>query len=200
MQGKDMFLKKNRVLSFLIIIFFINNIAYANTNSKNRIINYLENLNNMSVSFLQNDGDEMSEGEISIGKKRVRVDYKNPSRILIILDEDKAMYYNYDLDEDEFFDPRDTAAWFFFDIFKNIDFLIDAEISIAENNIILTKSGKTDLDFYILTLFFEDNPLVIRKIKLKLNENFIIFSIYDHNFNKNFSEDFFKLINPNFFN
>ena len=23
------------------------------------------------------------------------------------------MYYNYDLDEDEFFNPKDTSAWFF---------------------------------------------------------------------------------------
>ena len=36
-----------------------------------------------------------------------------PNKILIILDEDKAMYYDYELEEDEFFDPKNTSSWFF---------------------------------------------------------------------------------------
>ena len=199
MQEKDMFSKKNKALLIFLIIFFSNNISNANDN-KERVVSYLKNLKNMSVSFLQNDGENISEGVISIGAQRVRVDYKSPSKILIILDEDKAMYYNFDLDEDEFFDPRDTTAWFFFDIFKNTSFLNNAIISASENSIIMFKKDKTNSEIYELKLFFEDNPLVIRKIELKINNEKIIFSIYDHNFNKNFKKNFFKLINPNFFN
>ena len=50
------------------------------------------------------------------------------------------MYYNYDLDEDEFFDPRDTSAWFF-EIFNNLDFFVNSKISIDENNIIIKKEA-----------------------------------------------------------
>ena len=50
------------------------------------------------------------------------MEYTKPSKILIILDEDKAMYYNYDLEEDEFFDPRKTSAWFIDDVFNNNNF------------------------------------------------------------------------------
>ena len=41
---------------------------------------------------------------------------------MIVLDQDRGMYYNYELDEDEFFNPKDTSAWFFFEIFKNKKF------------------------------------------------------------------------------
>ena len=40
--------------------------------------------------------------------------------LTIILDDDKAMYYNYELEEEEFFNPQNTQAWFFFDIFKPV--------------------------------------------------------------------------------
>ena len=46
-------------------------------------------------------------------EQRVRVEYDYPTKILIILDENKAMYYDYELNEDEFFDPKKTIAWFF---------------------------------------------------------------------------------------
>ena len=69
----------------------------------NKVINYLDNLHLFSASFIQNDGETLSEGLISIGMKRIRVEYLTPSKILIILDDNKAMYYNYELQEDEFF-------------------------------------------------------------------------------------------------
>ena len=58
-----------------------------------------------------------------LGQKEVRVEYSKSSKILIILDSDKAMYYNYELDEDEFFNPKNTSAWFFYDTFKILDLI-----------------------------------------------------------------------------
>ena len=198
MRGKDMFLKNNRlVIIFLIITFFsVQPEALSNNASLKKIFNYLNSLNNFSASFVQDEGEMISEGKIYIGNERVRLNYKHPSEILIILDKDKGMYYNYELNEDEFFNPKDTSAWFFFEIFKNKEFFLDANISIENKNIILSKSGYSFDDFFQISLFFEDEPLVIRKIKLFFQNKEYTLSIYNHILEEKFDDRFFKLINP----
>ena len=118
-----MYLKNNKIL-IILIFFFILLTKSAISNEKNIIdlINYLNSLKNFKVSFIQDDIENISEGDIAIGKQRVRIDYFEPSKILIILSENKGMYYNYELDEDEFFSTKKTSAWFFFEIFKNPEF------------------------------------------------------------------------------
>ena len=125
MQAKDMFLKnENYLFSFFIIVFllFPHNV-FSDEKDRTKVFDYLNSLKNFSASFLQNDGASLSEGKVYIGEKRVRAEYSSPTNILIILDKNKAMYYNYELEEDEFFDPKNTNAWFFYDIFMNPFFL-----------------------------------------------------------------------------
>ena len=197
-----MFLKKNKL--FIIFIFFFTIFLTKNSFSYNEeqkgIIEYLNKLQNFSVFFIQSDGLDISEGQISIGKKRVRVDYSSPSKILIILDKNKAMYYNYDLQEDEFFDPKDTSAWFFFEIFNNMMFLQDSIVTNDKNNLILTKNGVNDDQRYTLKIYFENNPLVLRRVDLDLDEIFLSLSFFNHDYNAKFDKNAFKLINPSFFN
>ena len=120
-----MFLKnKNFLFVFLsIIVFLLSHVAYSNTDYKLKVIDHLSSLENFSASFLQDDGENLSEGKVYIGKKRVRAEYFLPKKILIILAEDKAMYYDYALEEDEFFNPKNTNAWFFYDIFRNLSLI-----------------------------------------------------------------------------
>ena len=201
MQEKGMCLKNNKYNFFvLVIVFFLSHNSLGLELSNNKIINYLNALENFSVEFIQDNLGEISEGKISIGKKRVRVDYYSPSKILIILDKDKAMYYNYDLDEDEFFNPKDTSAWFFFEIFNNPIFFLDSDITLEDNNIILIKDGVNNEVYYKLSLFFENNPFIIRKINLEYNNENLTLSVHNHTFDEEFSEEHFKLINPIFFN
>ena len=125
-----MFLKNKKILFvFFLNFFFLSPYkVYADTNSKITLMNYMSSLYNFSASFLQNDGESLSEGKVYIGKERIRAEYISPEKILIILDENKAMYYNYELEEDEFFNPKNTNAWFFYDIFRNPLFFEDANI------------------------------------------------------------------------
>ena len=51
----------------------------------------------------------------------------------------KAMYYDYELEEDEFFNPKNTNAWFFYDIFRNPYFFEDGKIKLKNNELILEK-------------------------------------------------------------
>ena len=201
MQEKDMYSKKyNVLLCFFILTFFLTKNVISSEKNYLEISNYLYEIKDFTVSFIQDDGGSLSEGKIFIGENRLRVEYQTPSKILIILDKDKAMYYNFELDEDEFFDPQNTSAWFFFDIFKNKDFLNDGILQSKNKNILIQKQGEINGGIYNLEIDFEDNPLVLRKIRLDTADTYLKLSFFDHVYNQEFSDDFFKLINPKFFN
>lgn len=198
-----MFLKnENYSLIFFITIFFLLFFKSAlGVDDKNRVLNYLKSLKNFSASFIQNDGVNLSEGKVYIGEKRVRAEYLSPTKILIVLDNDKAMYYNYDLEEDEFFNPKNTNAWFFYDIFRNPYFFKDSSLKEENHELIIEKIG-VDIDQrnFVIKVYFEKNPLVLRAVEVLIDNQFLKLSIYDHTYNEEFDKNFFKLINPEFFN
>ena len=203
MRVKDMFLRNyNYLFNFFIIIFFLfSENAYSNTNDKFKILNYLNSLQNFSATFLQSDGENISEGNVYIGTSRVRVEYYFPTKIMIILDEDKAMYYDYELDEDEFFNPKNTNAWFFYDIFRNPLFFEDGLVKFQNNELVIEKKEfNSEDENYLIRVFFETSPLILRGIEVVINDDILNFSIYNHIFNEEYEKDFFKLINPKFFN
>ena len=203
MQAKDMFLKNHKYIKYLYVIIFLI-LSYnveANTKIKIKILDYLNSLQYFSASFIQSDNETLSEGMVYIGENRVRAEYLSPSKILIVLDEDKAMYYNYELEEDEFFNPKNTNAWFFYDIFRNPYFFEDSEIVLKDKEIILKKSGfDSEETKYLINVYFENSPIILRKIEVFINDEFLQISIFNHNYNEDFDKSFFKLINPKLLN
>ena len=198
-----MFLKNEKFLLnvFFIILFLFSFKVYANNDHKTKVINYLSALKNFSASFLQNDGENLSEGKIYVGKNRVRAEYFEPNKILIILDEEKAMYYNYELEEDEFFNPKNTNAWFFYDVFRNPLFFMDGLINEESNEVIIEKKvvdneGKV----FVIKVSFESKPIVLRRVEILNNNDLLRLSIYNHNYNEEYNRDFFKLISPKLLN
>ena len=203
MRVKDMFLRNEQLISnfFLIIFFLFSSNVYSITNDKTEVLNYLNSLKNFSANFLQNDGDSLSEGKVYIGTKRVRVEYLSPTKILVILGEEKAMFYNYELEEDEFFDPKNTNAWFFYDIFRNPLFLENSIMNVKNKEIIIEKKGfDNDEKDFLIKVYFEQNPLVLRGVEVTVNDETLKLSIYNHNYYQEFDENFFKLINPKLLN
>ncbi len=185
------------IILFLILSFKVE----SNTDIKIKILDYLNSMQNFSASFIQNDNETLSEGMVYIGEKRVRAEYLFPSKILIILDENKAMYYNYELEEDEFFNPKNTNAWFFYDIFRNPYFFENSNITIKNEEVMLEKSGYDNEETeYSINVYFENNPVVLRKIEVYINDELIQMSIFNHNYNVDFDKNFFKLINPELLN
>ena len=203
MQVKDMFLK-NKIIKlylFIIIVILFSNKVFSTTDHKTKVLNHLNSLKFFSASFLQDDGENLSEGKVYVGNKRIRAEYFLPTKILIILDKDKAMYYNYELEEDEFFNPKNTNAWFFYDIFRNPVFFQDGLITVKNNELILEKKGvDNEENNFIIKVKFEKKPLVLRSLEVLIADNFLKLSIYNHSYNEEFSKDFFKLINPKFLN
>ena len=53
---------------------------------------------------------------------------------------------------------------------------------------------------YFINVFFENNPLILRKIEVFINNEFLQISIFDHNYNQDFDKNFFKLISPKLLN
>ena len=201
MLVKDMCLRKNSFIYFIaIFIFFFQKNIFANESLNEKAFKYLNDLKFFSASFIQNDNQTVSEGKIFIGKNRIRVEYSLPTKILIILDKNKAMYYNYELDEDEFFNPKDTSAWFFYDIFNNPDFFDNAKLNEINNNIIFEKVGNSEVGSFEIKVFFENNPLILRMVKLNLDNEYLELSFFNHKYNETYNKRFFKLINPSFFN
>ena len=203
MQVKDMFLKnENYLFGLMAVMFFLFSLKVsANSDNKIIIITHLSSLKNFSASFLQNDGENLSEGKVYIGKKRVRAEYLYPEKILIILDQDRAMYYNYELEEDEFFNPQNTNAWFFYDIFRNPLFFEDGTTAIKNNELILEKKGVNNEEKnFQIRVYFENNPLVLRAVEVNIDEESLKLSIYNHKYYEEFDKDFFKLISPKFLN
>ena len=199
MRVRDMFSKNKKFLSYFYIILFLilSYKAESNTDIKISVLDYLNSMQYFSASFIQNDNETLSEGKVYIGEKRVRAEYLSPSKILIVLDEDKAMYYNYELEEDEFFNPKNTNAWFFYDIFRNPNFFEDSKIKLKNKEIILEKSGfNNEQTKYLINVYFENNPVILRKIEVFINDEFLQISIFNHSYNEDFDKDFFKLINP----
>ena len=202
-QARDMFLRNEKYLNYFFLVLFLifSYKVESDTNIKIKTLDYLNSLQYFSASFIQNDNESLSEGKVYIGEKRVRAEYLSPSKILIILDEDKAMYYNYELEEDEFFNPKNTNAWFFYDIFRNPYFFEDSKIAVKNNEIMLEKSGvDSEETKYLINVYFENSPVILRKIEVFLNGEFLQISIFDHNYNENFEKSFFKLINPKLLN
>tara|TARA_Y200000002_G_scaffold380604_1_gene392509 strand:+ start:1896 stop:2492 length:597 start_codon:yes stop_codon:yes gene_type:complete len=196
-----MFLKneKYKFVFLGIIIFLICPKVYSVTDDRTRIVNHLNSLKYFSASFLQNDGENLSEGKVYIGKERIRAEYLYPTKILLILDQDKAMYYDYELEEDEFFNPKKTNAWFFYEVFRNPIFFLDSLLREQNNELIIEKNGvDTEERLYLIRVIFEKNPIILRSIEIFFNEDFLKLSIFNHNYNEDFDEDFFKLINPKF--
>ena len=194
-------MKTSYLSLFLFCFIFFSNKAYSNQDIKKNILEHLISLKFFSASFLQSDGQNISEGRFYIGENRLRAEYVSPSKILIVLDKNKAMYYNYELDEDEFFNPKDTSAWFLYDIFKNPFFFEDGIIELKDNELIIKKNGLDNQQReFLIKVYFENNPLILRKVEVLLDQDYFQLSIYNHNYNQEFNKKFFKLINPSFLN
>ena len=197
MLEKDTYSKKIKFknLFFFLFIFFNFKNALGEEVKKN-IVDHINSLTNFSAKFIQSNESGIEEGIIYIGENRIKVEYKLPSKVTIIMDERKSMYFNKDLQEVEYFNTKKSEANIFFQILKNKNFLDDAEIKDGKKNIIVKKKYKFDEIIYFAELIFEQNPYLLRKIKVSFNENYYTISFFNHSFNQDFRKNFFSLVDP----
>ena len=157
---------------------------------------YFKSLNAFSATFIQQNNNELQEGYFYKNDQRIRIDYQNPSKILIIFDQRKAMIYNKDLEEVEYFNPKKTMGNLIFDIFYNSFIKKFKKHEIEENLARFYIDFKDDDEEYNIEVVFELNPLQIRLVNIITDEEVISFGLRDHNFNNSFDKKFFSMANP----
>ena len=137
--------KKNLIflLFFLFIAFLLPNKSNGNqTIISSKISNYFFKINNFTSKFIQSDSDGIQEGNIYLSNKvkRIKIHYNDPSNIVFILKNNKAMYFNVDLEEVEYFNTKNSIADIFFNVFYEEEFFNNATIVEKKNTIEIEKN------------------------------------------------------------
>ncbi len=187
------------LLYFLFIYFFLSNQSNANQNILiSQISNYFFKINNFTSKFIQSDSDGIQEGNIYLSNKvkRIKIHYNEPSNIVFILKNNKAMYFNVDLEEVEYFNTKNSIADIFFNVFYEEEFFNNATIVEKKNTIEIEKNIITNEEEKEILIFFEKNPLIIKQIKIKENEGYRVMTFINPNFNISFKKNFFSIANP----
>ena len=192
MQEKDRFLEKTNYLIFLIFIFFSQIFVAETTISK--ILNYNSSLINSSALFLQNDGIEIQEGEIYFGSDRIKIDYKYPQKLTLVLSERKGVYMNHNLKESQYFNTNKSFIKFFFKLLKGSEFAEKPKVE--EGFIKINDSFFLDDTYYKITILYEHKPIKIRKIMILEDNQSLEISFFNHNSLEFFDKNFFSMVNP----
>ena len=198
-----MFLKKIRLkkknLIFIFLSLILSSSIFADEkNYKQQISNYFLSIENFSANFIQHDEIDIEEGAIYLNKKinRIKVDYLEPKEITIILSKKKAMYINFDLEEVEYFNPTNTLANAFFEVFYDISFFENTKMTEGVNTLKFKKDILSEDKIIKISVIFEKKPFVIKQIKLESDGQKISMTLLNPNFNATFSDNFFSLANP----
>ena len=194
MQAKDKFLEKINLLIFFISLFFSHTLCAEDINEK--VFNYNDKLKNSSVDFIQTNINDIQEGIIFFGDKRIKINYKNPSKITIILSEKKGIYINHDLKESQFFTTKDSYIKFLFYIFYNKEYLKDITITESDHQIEINEKITLDNILYNIKLIYENEPIKLRRLNIRNKEEETQMGFFNHNLEKNFENKFFSMIDP----
>ena len=201
--AKELCLKKinkMKIKKIFLIFFLVQALSLnvkANTNEKKQaVVDYVGNIKEFSSKFIQTDGETIEEGNFYLKKNRLKIVYTFPSKIDLIIAKNKAMYFNKDLNEVEYFNPKKTMADVFFKVFNDPSFFTDFLIKSETNYIILEKVLGLDGRQINVQLIFEDSPLIIRKININDENSKTTYSIIDPDFNPNLDIKFFSMLNP----
>ena len=181
---------------FVLFIIFPTSIKSDGNNLLINALNYLNTINEFSSPFLQIQNNDVSEGLIYIKKDRIRIEYVSPSNLIFVLKENKGMYFNVDLQEVEYFNPKNTIGKFIIDLFYNDSFLLDSEIKTGKGHFYIFKKFQLEEKIYKIKIYFEENPLQLRKIEIVSDLEIFTFSILSPNYNPELSDKIFSLANP----
>ena len=106
------------------------------------------------------------------------------------------MYYNVDLEEVQYFNPKNTIGKFIIDIFYENSFLEDSKITKGEGFFYIYKEIQLNEKIHKIKIFFEERPFKLRKLEILNDLEVITFSILSPNHNPDLNNEIFSLANP----
>ena len=198
MLGKEVFLKKT-VKSFTLITIFTFFALIAKSEEKNYSVivsQYINSIDEFSSSFMQIQNNDVNEGMFYLKNKRIRIEYFSPNKIVFVLKKNKAMYYNHELKEVEYFNPSKTAGGVFLDFFYNKDFLKNAKITKEKSYFFIKKQIIIDDEISNVEIYFDENPINLRKVIIDNSFGKTSFAIINPDFNPSLDDKIFSLVNP----
>lgn len=189
---------------FFTIIFFIlslfSGLSFSLQNNiyENNITYYLKTLKSFECNFIQASPDgSVSEGKMIYSDNKVKINYETPSKITFVVKGNKAMYFNEDLMEVEYFNPKKTAL-------KTIQTLFDLENASKESYEIYIKEKVLEVKLIAnkienvnsFSVFFQTDPMELKKIEWRDEVGKSVFSILNIINNKDFDKKVFSMVNP----
>ena len=194
-----MLLKKiGKIISLILLLVCQNAVASDLELLKKKILTeYFLDFSEFSSSFLQSDQETNEEGKLYIKNQRLRIEYTKPSNIIVVIAKNKAMFYNKDLEEVEYFNPSKTVAEIFYDIFYNKNFFDEANFKLKNHLISIDKKVEVKKDIILdINIIFETKPLTIRKITVKENGQTTSYFLLNPEFFLDVDDKFFSMANP----
>jgi hypothetical protein len=194
MQAKDKFLEKIKLLVSILILFFSHSLYAENIYEK--VFNYNNALKNSSAKFIQSNLNNLQEGIIFFGDKRIKIMYTKPQKITIILSEKKGIYINHELKESQFFATKNSYIKFLFDVFykkKNIEGLVVKETT---HKIEINEKILLDDVVCSIKLTYENDPINLRRLEIIYDEEKTQLGFFNHSLEENLGKKFFSMIDP----
>ena len=200
MWGKEVFLRKTFNLKILKLVFVLIFFSWPIKSDESTYLKdastYLGNLDEFSSSFLQIQNNEISKGLLFLKGNRLRIEYTSPSNIIFVLKNNRVMYFNVELQEVQYFSPKNTIGQFFIDLFNNNNFLLNSKTLGGKGYFVIFKEIEFKNVKQEIEIYFEEKPLQLRKFQIINNEGITTFSILNPNFNPNLNNKIFSLANP----
>lgn len=188
-----------RKICFITILFYLISSFKYNESDLTKISNFFNSFNSISAEFIQlsSDGDKKT-GILKVEKpNKIRVEYLNPSGLLLISDGLKLAVINEKLDNISLYKKDELPIG----LFLNNDFLIEKKNIINysdKDNIIEIELSYNNLkDQRSITFFFEKKPLQLKKWTIK-EANGIETIMYLNNitFNEKLNKKEFTITDP----
>lgn len=135
-----------------------------------KINTFFKDIKTIKTNFIQfSEIDQsMSEGELYIARpKKIRCEYKNPVKILLISNGGNLVYFDMDLDEISTIPWSQTPISFLMESNNGLDSLNSAIIGVENDGgwRLKTKVNINDVD-YTIEYFFDKNISKIREINI----------------------------------
>ena len=188
-----------RKIYFITILFYLVSSFKYNESDLTKISNFFNSFNSISAEFIQlsSDGDKKT-GILKVEKpNKIRIEYRNPSDILLISDGFKLAVINEKLENISVYKKDELPI----DLFLDNDFLIEGKNIINytdKDNIIEIELSYNNLkDQRSITFFFEKKPLQLKKWAIK-EANGIETIMYLNNmvFNEKLNKKEFTITDP----
>ena len=189
-----------KLFLFLVLLLFSFEVKAQSAENLQKIETYLNNLKSLEATFVQMASNgATAEGRLFIKKpNKIRMEYAEPTNVLIVSDGDFIIYHDLDLDQITHIDYKDIPASLILSNqikidgkkIKVVDFYQDS----GSTSITLDYADKGDIG--PITLVFSNNPLELKQWRIVDPQSVeVTVSLYDAKKDSDISDDVFKFKN-----